>query len=79
MEVKESKRSGERLPKAAQRVNAVNQFAGFLGLTGSRCQRAEFFDIIKKLRFGARAHSVNECGFQKKKTPASELASVSLF
>ena len=25
----ESKRSGERLPKAAQRVNAVNQFAGF--------------------------------------------------
>ena len=41
----ESKRSGERLPKAAQRVNAVNQFAGFLGLTGrSRCQQTEFFD-----------------------------------
>lgn len=27
----ESKRSEERLPKAAQRVNAVNQFAGFTG------------------------------------------------
>ena len=32
----ESKRSGERLPKAAQRVNVVNQFTGFLGLTESR-------------------------------------------
>ena len=42
--------ASQRLPKAAQRVNAVNQFAGFLGLTGkSICQQTEFLDIINKI------------------------------
>ena len=79
----ESKRSGERLPKAAHRVNAVNQFAGFLGLTGrSRCQQTEFFDkinIIKKIEIRRAGAFGERMWLSKKKTSASEIASVSLF
>jgi hypothetical protein len=65
----ESKRSGERLPKAAHRVNAVNQFAGFLGLTGrSRCQQTEFFNIIKKIEVRRAGAFVARMWLSKKAT-----------
>jgi hypothetical protein len=34
---------------------------------------------LTKLRFGARAHSLNECGFQKRKLPQASLLQFRFF
>ena len=53
----------------------MNQFAGFLGLTGkSTCQQTEFFDIIKKIEIPQRGRIRSTNVAIKKQTSPSELA-----